>query len=304
MTAWLDAFVPAFALLALGALLKRRLLRDDAVWAGMERLIYWVLLPSLIVAALSPLDLATLPLGRIAVAIWGALALGTVIALILSRALALPHPAMTSVLQGGIRFNNLMGFAIVGSLFGAEGIGFGAVATGIIVPFVQTVTTLAFAFDGTRGPPRPLAILRQLVLNPLLLAVAIGFGIAALGGLPAGLAPTVQTLGRASVALGLLCVGAALSMQSFSDRVGVQAATGVLKLVVMPAVTWALCTLLGLPPLATAVAVVFMALPTAATSYVMARALGGDARLMAAITTTEHILSIVTLPLWVALVAP
>jgi malonate transporter len=304
MTAWLDAFVPAFALLALGALLKRRLLKDDTVWAGMERLIYWVLLPSLIVAALSPLDLATLPLGRIAGGIWGALALGTLVSVLLARALALPHPAMTSVLQGGIRFNNLMGFAIVGALFGAEGIGFGAVATGIIVPFVQTVTTLAFAFDGKRGPPRPLAILRQLAFNPLLLAVAIGFGIAALGGLPAGLAPTVQTLGRASVALGLLCVGAALSMQSFSDRITVQAATGALKLVAMPAVTWALCTALGVPPLATAVAVVFMALPTAATSYVMARALGGDAPLMAAITTTEHIASIITLPLWVALVAP
>jgi predicted permease len=304
MTAWLDAFVPAFALLALGALLKRRLLKDDTVWAGMERLIYWVLLPSLIVAALSPLDLATLPLGRIAGAIWAALALGTLVSVLLARAMALPHPAMTSVLQGGIRFNNLMGFAIVGALFGAEGIGFGAVATGIIVPFVQTVTTLAFAFDGKRGPPRPLAILRQLAFNPLLLAVAIGFGIAALGGLPAGLAPTVQTLGRASVALGLLCVGAALSMQSFSDRIPVQAATGVLKLVLMPAVTWALCTALGVPPLATAVAVVFMALPTAATSYVMARALGGDAPLMAAITTTEHIASIITLPIWVALVAP
>ena len=304
MTTWLDAFVPAFALLALGALLKRQLLKDDAVWAGMERLIYWVLLPSLIVSALAPLDLAELPLGRIAGAIWGALALGSLASVVFARAVGLGHPAMTSVLQGGIRFNNLMGFAIVGALFGTAGTGFGAVATGIIVPFVQTVTTLAFAFDGKRGPPRPAAILRQLALNPLLLAVAIGFGIAALGGLPAGLAPTVQALGRASVALGLLCVGAALSLQSFSDRLGVQAATGVLKLVVMPAITWGLCTLLGVPPLATAVAVVFMALPTAATSYVMARAMGGDAPLMAAITTTEHIASVVTLPLWVMLVAP
>jgi predicted permease len=304
VTAWLDAFVPAFALLALGALLKRRLLKDDAVWAGMERLIYWVLLPSLIVSALAPLDLATLPLGRIAGGIWGALAIGTIASVLLARAFRTGHPAMTSVLQGGIRFNNLMGFAIVGTLYGAPGTGFGAVATGIIVPFVQTVTTLAFAFDGKRGPPRPVAILKQLVFNPLLIAVVLGFAIAALGGLPAGLAPTVQTLGRASVALGLLCVGAALSLQSFSDRVPLQAVTGVLKLVVMPAVTWGLCVALGVPPLATAVAVIFMALPTAATSYVMARALGGDAPLMAAITTTEHIASIVTLPLWVMLVAP
>ena len=41
-----------------------------------------------------------------------------------------------------------------------------------------------------------------------------------------------------------------------------------------------------------------MALPTAATSYVMARAMGGDAPLMAAITSSQHLLSVVTLPFW------
>lgn len=304
MNAWLDAFVPAFALLALGALLKRRLLRDDAVWAGMERLIYWVLLPSLIVGALAPLDLATLPLGRIAVAIWLALGTGTLVSILLARVMDHGHAAMTSVVQGGIRFNNLMGFAIAGALFGAEGNGFGAVATGVIVPFVQVVVTLLFAFGTDRGPPKPTTVIRNLLLNPLLLAVGIGFGIAALGGLPPGLAPTVQSLGRASVAIGLLCVGAALSLDSFTDRIGTQAATGFIKLIVMPAMTWGLCLLLGVPPLLTAVAVIFMALPTAATSYVMARALGGDAPLMAAITTTEHIAAVVTLPVWVVLVAP
>ena len=45
----------------------------------------------------------------------------------------------------------------------------------------------------------------------------------------------------------------------------------------------------------------FMALPTATTSYVMARAMGGDAPLMAALTTTEHLLAVLTLPLWIAL---
>ncbi len=48
---------------------------------------------------------------------------------------------------------------------------------------------------------------------------------------------------------------------------------------------------------------IFMALPTAATSYVMARAMGGDAPLMASITTTEHLLSILTLPAWVWLLS-
>ena len=301
MTAWLDAFVPAFGLLALGALLKRRLLPDDKVWAGMERLIYWVLLPSLIVAALAQVDLATLPLGRIVVVIWGALGIGTVLALALSRALRQDHGAMTSILMGGIRFNNLIGFAVAGALFGQEGIVMAAVATGVIVPFVQLVTTAAFAIGG-RGPGfRPLHVAKQILLNPLITACIIGFAAAWLGGLPAGIGPTVTALGRASVALGLLCVGAALTAESFSDRPVAQFLTGFQKLIIMPALTLALCHLLGLEGLTVTIAVMFMALPTAATSYVMSRAMGGDARLMAAITTTEHIAAVVTLPLWILL---
>jgi predicted permease len=294
---WADAFVPVFGLLALGALLKRRLLREDAVWAGIERLVFWVLLPCLIAGALSAVRFDTLPVGGMAVALWAALSVGTGLAIALSRLLGHGHAAMTSVLQGGIRFNNLMGFAIGGAIWGAEGIAYAAVATGIIVPFVQAAATIAFVAG--RGSVRVLPLLRQVLLNPLILGCIAGFAIGLVGGLPPGLQPAVRNLGNASIALGLLCVGAALTLQGLGDRPVTQAATAALKLLVMPVMTWALCAALGLGPLATAIAVLFMALPTAATSYVMARAMGGDAKLMAAITTSEHLLSVLTLPVWV-----
>ena len=98
-------------------------------------------------------------------------------------------------------------------------------------------------------------------------------------------------------------VGATRTMiQRTRDRFGLQMWTAALKLLVMPGATLALCLALGLGALPTAMAVLFMALPTAATSYVMARAMGGDAPLMAAITTSEHALSLLTLPLWLLLV--
>ncbi|HEY4253767.1 MAG TPA: AEC family transporter [Roseomonas sp.] len=301
MHAWLDAFVPCFGLLALGALLKRRLLPDDRVWAGMEKLVFWVLLPALIVSSLAEVDLSRLPLGTMAGSIWGALAIGAVTSIALARLLGQGPAAMTSVLQGGIRFNNLIGFAIGGAIFGTEGLALSAVATGLIVPFVQVVVVLAFAIGlapagGARI--RPVAILAQVAKNPLLIACVLGFAVAAAGGLPPGLKPMLVTLGRASVALGLLCVGAALSLASFTDRLPVQCATGVLKLLVMPVVTLGFTLAFGLTGLPALFAVLFMALPTAATSYVMARAMGGDAPLIAAITTTEHIAALLTLPLW------
>ncbi len=301
IAAWADAFIPVFGLLLLGAVLKRRLLPDDRVWAGIERLIFWVLLPCLVAGALAAVRFGELPVGGMVVAIWVALGIGTAASIGIARALGHGHAAMTSVLQGGIRFNNLMGFAIGGALWGAPGIALAAVATGIIVPFVQTVATIAFALapGASGGGVKPLRLARQVFLNPLIIGVFAGILLSALGGLPPGVQPMVRALGQASVALGLLCVGAALTVQGLGDRLPTQMATAALKLVVMPVLTWIGCAALGLDPLSTAIAVLFMALPTAATSYVMARAMGGDAPLMAAITTSEHLLSVATLPVWV-----
>ncbi|MBD0275726.1 MAG: AEC family transporter, partial [Acetobacteraceae bacterium] len=243
-----------------------------------------------------------------AAALWGALAAGTAASVLLARVLGHGHAAMTSVLQGGIRFNNLMGFALTGGLYGAPGLALGAVATGLIVPFVQVVTVGAFALapagDGGGGRFSPVRVSKQLATNPLLVAVLLGFAVSALGGLPPGIGPLLRSLGGASIALGLLCVGAALSPGALRGRAGVQAATCAIKLALVPAMTLALGLALGLDRLSLVVALVFMALPTATTSYVMARALGGDAPLMAALTTTEHLVSAATLPLWIALLGP
>ena len=303
MVLFLDVFVPPFGLLLLGALLKRHLLPADAIWAGIERLVFWALMPALLLSAIASVDLAALPLGRMGLAIWLSLLLGAAISLGLAWLFRVDHPGTTSVFQGGIRFNNLMGFAVIGGVFGAGGTALGAVATGLIVPFVQTLTTLVFALGPTAGGGRisPRRVLRQLLLNPLLLACLGGFAVALLGGLPPGVKPLLQSLGQASVALGLLCVGAALSLGALGGRLPLQLATSAIKLLLMPFLALWLGRWFGLDPLPLAAAVVFMALPTATTSYVMARAMGGDAPLMAALTSLEHLLSVLTLPCWILL---
>jgi len=293
---WLDAFLPAFGLIALGAFLRRNMLREDAVWAGIERLVFFVLLPCLLVSSIGAVDLGTLPVGGLAATLWLALLIGTGGSLLIARGFGQGHAAATSVLQGGIRFNNLLGFAIAGAVFGPAGTALAAVATGLIVPCVQVICTLAFSMGG--GRVRPLALLRPMALNPLILACAAGFAVAALGGLPPGLAPLARTLGQASVSLGLLAVGAALGAEAIRDRLPLQGATTAWKLLAMPALTFLLARLFGLDPLPATIAVLFMALPTASTAYVMARMMGGDAPIMAAITTLQHVVAVATLPVW------
>lgn len=297
MAAWIDAFLPTFALIGLGVFLRARVVRDASTWASIETLTFWVFLPALLASAISTLDLAALPLGRLAAAVWLPLLAATAGALVLARALGHGHAALTSVVQGGIRFNNFVAFSIVGGLYGAPGLALGGIVAGLVVPFVQVIVTVVFASgDGRRIEPLRLA--RQLSANPLLLGCLAGFLFAAAGGMPAGIAPLARTLGQASLALGLICVGAALAPAALRELPGTQLLVGAQKLIAVPLVTLLVARSLGLDPLPAAVAVMFMAMPTAPTSYVMARALGGDARLMAAIITLQHAAAIGTLPLW------
>ena len=70
-----------------------------------------------------------------------------------------------------------------------------------------------------------------------------------------------------------------------------------LKLLVVPALTAGVCAVFGVDGAARSVAVLFAALPTAPAAYALARQLGGDAELMAAILTVQTLLAALTLPL-------
>jgi len=68
-----------------------------------------------------------------------------------------------------------------------------------------------------------------------------------------------------------------------------------LKLLILPLLTALACRLLSIGDLAMAVAVIFAALPTATSSYILAQQMGGDARLMAALLTVQTLAAVVTM---------
>ncbi|WP_375457549.1 AEC family transporter [uncultured Enterovirga sp.] len=300
MTAWIDAFLPTFGLIALGSILRARVLTDAAVWRGLETLTFWVLLPALLAHSISRVELSTLPLASLGTVLWLTLLLATASAIGISRLFGHDRAAMTSIVQGGIRFNTYTALGISAGLYGEEGLALGGVVGGLVVTGAQTILAVVFVVsDGRRVSP--LRILVQVVSNPLLLGCLVGFAFAAAGGMPPGIGPLARSLGQASLALGLLCVGAGLSLASLREAPATQVAITVQKLVAVPAVTLALAWAFGLEGQAASVAVLVMAMPTATTAYVMARALGGDARLMAATITLQHLAALVTLPAWAAL---
>lgn len=292
----LAALVPAAALIALGWGLRARRAVPDDFWPPAEWLSYYILLPALLIHGLATADLGALPVARMGAVLVGAL-------LIVSAAVIAARPAMqvedagfTSVFQGAIRFNNYVGVMLATGLYGTQGTALAALCNAAIVPTVNVLSVLVFSrYLGAQAGARE--VLRQVAGNPLVVACVIGGLLQATGaGLPAGLDGTLKALGQAALALGLLCVGAALDLRGLGGDLRAILWASAFKFGLLPAVTLGLCLALGLDGRAGLVAVMFHALPTATSSYILSRRMGGDARLMASITAAQTLIAAAAIP--------
>ncbi|NDW02072.1 AEC family transporter [Salipiger sp. PrR002] len=298
----ITAIWPIFALICLGFVLRRSGFPSDAFWPAAERLNYFVLFPALLFSSL-----AAAPVRDPQVLRLGGAALATI--LIASAAMALarrvrPSPAARfgPGLQGVIRFNTYLGVAVlasVGASVGASGASaLAAVYLAVAVPLVNVLSILALSGSGAGGRRGAVLLLRTIFRNPLILACLAGIAVALSGvGLPFGTGSFMKLLAQGSLPLGLLCVGAALQPEALRKDLPALAGVSLLRLLCMPALAVAVAALFGLETTSALVLVVFSAVPSAPTAYVLTRQLGGDGPYMAGIITGQTLLSVLTLPL-------
>ncbi len=299
MTEIVLALVPVFLLIAIGYAIRRTGFISEAFWAPADKITFYVFFPALLFRSLASADLEGLPLGGAVAALVLAILAVTAILLLLRTRLGLDGPAFTSVLQGGIRPNTYVGLAAALALFGAPGLSVAAVAIVAFVPLVNVISTTVLARFASDGGTGWRATARVVAANPLILACLGGIAVNLAGlRLPPVVDPLLDILGRPALVLGLISVGAGLDLAAARGAGRTIAATSAFKLLALPAFAALGLSLLGVSGLTATVALLFAALPTSATSYVMARLMGGDHALMAGIITVETLLATATLPLW------
>lgn len=287
---------PLFALICLGFGLARAGFPEPTFWPAAERVNYFLLFPALLVGSLvdAPVrDPAILRLGGAAIAAIGLAAVGLGLT---RRFRPVPAARFGPVLQGMVRFNTYLGLAIAASLAGAEGIERSAVYLAVAVPLVNVLSIMALT--EANALRAPMALLRIMLRNPLIVACAAGIVLALTGGgLPFGAGRFLDLLAQGSLPLGLLCVGAALQPAAMRQEIAALAGSGVLRLLAMPALAALVGAAFGLDGVEALVLVIFSAIPTAPTAYVLTRQLNGDGTLMAGIVTAQTLASVATIPL-------
>lgn len=301
MTTVLVTLWPLFVLIVAGYGMERNGFPGPGFWPGAERFNYFVLFPALLFTSLAGAPLTNPALPHLLVAIALVLIVLTLGLVVLRRLGRWPAARFGVFLQGLLRFNTYLGLAVTGSLYGRDGLQLAAVVLALLVPTVNVLSVWALTSDGHTSVA---ALLRPIVRNPLILACMAGAAVN-LAGIPLGYGvdSLLKLLAATSLPLGLLSVGAALKPQELGREMRPLVANSLARLVLVPAVAFAAALALGLPPVERAILVIFFALPTAPTSYVLTRQLGGDGHLMAGIITLQTLISALTLTVAISLAA-
>lgn len=302
MTGISNALGPVFLLILFGAFLKRLGFPSEGFWPQAERATYYVLFPALLIQRLATAETGNTPVLANLGSIVFMLLAGSALLFLLRRQVSSEPAALTSIYQGGIRFNTYIGMACADALYGDAGLVIAAVIVAIMIPLVNLLSILAFHLLLHRGNPGPAAITRSLLTNPLILACLIGIALNQTEvGLPGWSDDTLALLGSAALPLGLLSVGVALQIHHVRHTVRELIGAAMLRFVLMPLSMLLALRWLDVPPLNAEVLLLFAVLPTASSAYILARQLGGDTVLMANIITVQTLSGFVLIPAWLAL---
>ncbi|GGY04004.1 AEC family transporter [Massilia dura] len=294
----LASIIPVFLIILLGVAIRRFGWMPADFFPSIEKFSYNIAFPAMLFAGTARLSFEGGEVAQLALATLlptFAVVLLTLAALLLLP--ALPGASRSSVMQGAMRPNTYFGLAVAALFFPPETSSLVMLALALCLPVVNALSVVALAWwSGSK--PNFGTVARTLAKNPIIQATLAGVIVSVAGiSLPKELMNTLDILGKAATALGLLCVGGGLVFSLEGTRPAALTVTSVLKLLVMPLLAAQVCLLLDVGPEAALAACFYCALPTAPNAYIMAKQLGGDARLMASLITLQTLLAVITVPL-------
>ena len=296
------ALAPVFILIALGWAARNRRVATPEQFGVVNRFGYFILYPAFLFTIVTGANFSNRDAAPFVLAVLAGFAAMMILALAMRLAFRNDGPAFTSVFQGALRWNGFPLLAAAAALYGPLGEELIGIVFGPLVFAVNIASVIVLSRWGANRAANWRAVLDQIIANPLILARAAGLLAQTAGVTHFGpVSEALRLLGQAAMPVALLTVGAGLDFVALrADGVKVTAAA-ILKLIVAPAMLWLMATVFGVSPGAVAIAVGIGATPTAAAGYTLAREMGGDARLVAAIITATTLVSFVTMPLAISL---
>ena len=276
--------LPVCVMMLAGVGFKRWKVIDDHFISTSSKFIFNFCMPALLFTSMLEISPETL--------FDTSMALYTVIASILSFITAwlvsfkvVKHSTDRGVfVQGAARGNlAIIGLALVGNMYGDAGIAPMSLVMALLIPIYNIVSVffLSFYAQGSVSFSWQ-GVVKDIVKNPLIIGVFSGLAFALSGlEMPQIAENVIRYFSSITLPLALINIGGTLSLKALSETSTASVWGTLHKLCLMPLIFVPPGMLLGFSGMELGIIYLAISCPTAAASFVMAKAVGGNAALAA-----------------------
>jgi malate permease and related proteins len=294
----LTIVLPVFLVIATGSVLKVTHLADAGFLFQLNRMVYFLALPSLLFYKISTADFSASFNVSLMLGLLGSISAGFILSYACGVFLAYPPSVLGTFSQGAFRGNlAYIGLAIVYNAYGEKGLASAGILLGFLVPamnFFAIVALLLPHQNGDRGMGTGFWV-RQIGGNPLIVSSFAGIAWSFFRlPMPKVMDSALHIITGMALPLALISIGASFSWEKLRGDLKITVLATVFKLVLLPFLAALVLLLLGVRGQDLAIGVLFAGTPTATAAYIMAQQMQGDAELSGSIIMLSTLLSVLT----------
>lgn len=292
--------MPLFMMLSLGYFLRHINIFTDEYVARTNKISFKVFLPAmLLVSIVSQQDdlideLDILKFGVSAVLII------VILYMVIVPFLERDNPKRGSIIQASYRSSILLyGIPIVYNIYGGAGLAPVAMITVALSALNSVVTVIMFSFfsnSSNNFVKIAKQILKDIIINPLIIAAAIGLVIIVLDiRIPFLVDATLNSLSAIAAPLALLALGGSFRFSQVIGNLKYLVPVTFIKMLIHPLVVAIVAVAMGFEGPGLAALVITFASPVAISSQALAQEMGGDSDLAGQITVSTTMVSCFTI---------
>ena len=292
-----DIVVPIFFIVFLGFLLRRYRVIDDNFVNTASRLVFTITLPALVFMSISRTDFKAVfnpellmlfivfTLVCVAVLWW------------LTGRLNMPGNTRGVFIQGAFRGNfGIVGLAVCFNMFAEPGLAQASILLACVIPLYNVLSVLVLSLPHKDKQVSGGRIIKDIATNPLIIAVVLALPFSYYSWhLPVIGDAIGNYFASLTLPLALLAIGGSLNLKSLRNSSVAATWATTLKLLIFPITGTLIAWLCGFRGQDIGILMVLYGCPTAAASFVMAKAMQGDAQLAANIILTTTLGCVLTL---------
>lgn len=293
-----NTVAPVFIIIALGYLCRITGIINDNFVNTTSKFVFNISLPVFIFMKVIDLDLSRAIATAVIIYVYIAVILSFGLLYFFASFLIKDGKDRASFIQGSFKANfAIIGLAIISNLYGKEVLGEATIILAFIIPLYNILAVISLTFPLHKEKRVSLlSMVINTIFNPLVLGVILGLPFAFTGrGLPQVAMVSGRFLSDIALPLALIGIGGSLNFENIKKASGLAILSSIIKLVISPLVFTSGAYIIGFRGEELGLILVLFSCPTAIVSFIMARAMGANAKLAGNIVVISTLFSIISI---------